>query len=344
MGQLPSQRVTPSAVFSRTGMDFAGPFTIKKDHTRRPVLIKCYICVFVCFSTKASHLEAVSDFTTEAFTASLRRFIARRGLPRTSFLTMAQTLWELLMNLKICTLFSLLTLCKTLSRFLSSQHVIWHFSPERAPHFGGLWEATVKSTKFHLKCVVGAQKLTYEELHTLLCQVECCLNSRPLLPLNSHPDDGVEVLTPGHFLVGRHLQALPELDHTCTKLPLLKRWSLCQALSQHFWKRWSQEYLQQLQRITKWRTPSRNIQPGDVVLIKEDSLVSTHWPMGRIVTTFPGKDGHIRVATVQTQSGIYKRPVAKLVLLLPQDELKGTMSFGGRDVGASQEGVNLNCN
>ena len=111
---------------------------------------------------------------------------------------------------------------------------------------------------------MGAQRLTNEELHTLLYQVECYVNSRPLLPLNSHPDDSVEVLTPGNFLVGRHLQALPEPVHTSTKLPLLKRWSLCQALSQHFWKRWSQEYLQQLQRITKWRTPSRNIQPGDV--------------------------------------------------------------------------------
>ena len=85
MGQLPSQRVTPSAVFSTTGMDFAGPFIIKKEHTRKPVLTKGYVCVFVCFTTKAAHLEAVSDVTTEAFTATRRCFIARRRLSQELF-------------------------------------------------------------------------------------------------------------------------------------------------------------------------------------------------------------------------------------------------------------------
>ena len=139
---------------------------------------------------------------------------------------------------------------------------------------------------------MGAQRLTYEELHTNICQVECCLNSRPLFPLFSHSEDGIEVLTPGHFLVSRPLQYLPDHDHTSINLPLLKRWSLCQALSQHFRKRWCHEYLQQLQRISKWKTPSRNMQPNDIVLIKEHTLVTTRWPMGRIVETFPGKDGH----------------------------------------------------
>ena len=106
----------------------------------------------------------------------------------------------------------------------------------------------------------------YEELSTLLCQFECCLNSRPLLPLNSHTDDGVEVLTPGHFVVGRPLHSLPKPDLTADKLPLLKRRSLCEALSQHWWKRWSNEYLQQLQRMAKWRIPACNLLPGAVSL------------------------------------------------------------------------------
>ena len=139
----------------------------------------------------------------------------------------------------------------SISQFLSSQQIIWHFSPERAPHFGGLWEAVVKSTKFHLKRVMGAQCLTYEELHTILCQVECCLNSRPLLPLSSHSEDGIEVITPRHFLVGRHLQGLTDYNHTADKLPLLKR---CQALTQHFWKHWSQEYLQVENSLQKYAT------------------------------------------------------------------------------------------
>ncbi len=151
----------------------------------------------------------------------------------------------------------------------------------------------------------------------MLCQVECCLNSRPLVPLQSHSDDGIDVLTPGHFLIGRNLQALPEIDLTSKKLPLLRRWSLLQAISQHFWRRWSTEYLQQLQRFNKWRTPTANLQVDDIVLIKEDGLVSnSHWPMGKIVRIYPGKDGHVRVVAIKTKTGTYKRPTAKIVRLI----------------------------
>ena len=80
MGQLPAARITPSPPFSVTSIDYAGPFTFKCGHTRKPVLVKAYIALFVCFSTKAVHIEIVSDLTTEAFLTALKRFVARRGL------------------------------------------------------------------------------------------------------------------------------------------------------------------------------------------------------------------------------------------------------------------------
>ena len=131
----------------------------------------------------------------------------------------------------------------------------------------------------------GAQHLTFEELQTVLCQIEGCLNSRPLLPISSHADDGIGVLTPGHFLVGRPLHALPQHDLTDV---ILKHWSMCQAPLQHFWRRWLSEYLQQLQRVSKWKQPERNIQPDDIVLIKEDALFNTQWPLGRVITLANG--------------------------------------------------------
>ena len=76
--------------------------------------------------------------------------------------------------------------------------------------FGGLWEAAVKSVKLHLRRIIGQQILNFEEFSTLLCQIESCLNSRPLLPLSSLAIDAVEVLTLGHFLIGRPLLSLPE--------------------------------------------------------------------------------------------------------------------------------------
>ena len=81
MGQLPSQRVLPAHPFQITGVDYAGPLTLKKGHTRKPVLIKAYLAIFICLATKAVHLEVIEDLSTEDFLAGLRRFISRRGLP-----------------------------------------------------------------------------------------------------------------------------------------------------------------------------------------------------------------------------------------------------------------------
>ena len=109
------------------------------------------------------------------------------------------------------------------------------FIPKRAPHFGGLWEAAVKSFKTHLVRVIGNSKLNFEEMTTVLTQVEACLNSRLLGTLPHNDDDGIEVLTPGHLLIGCPLQALPDHPHSSQSLSLLRRWYLCQGLVRHFW-------------------------------------------------------------------------------------------------------------
>ena len=97
----------------------------------------------------------------------------------------------------------------TISEFCSAQNIQWKFIPECAPHFGGLWEAAVKSMKIHLKRVIADTKLTFEEFSTVLTQVEACLNSRPLTPLH-HDDDVIEALTPGHFQIVKPLESLPD--------------------------------------------------------------------------------------------------------------------------------------
>lgn len=321
MGQLPLERVTPGCIFEKVGVDYAGPFYIKYGFVRKPTVVKAYVCIFVSLAVKAVHLEAVSDLTSESFIATLRRFIARRGHPSliwsdngTNFVGANRELREL---------YEFLAQQKTegtISEFCTARNVEWRFIPERGPNFGGLWEAVVKSAKTHLKRIMGSIKFTYEELTTILAQVEACLNSRPLVPANSPDDDAIEVLTPGHFLIGQPLCALPDPAISFRSTSLLRRWHLCQNVTRHFWQRWSSEYLVTLNKFNKWHYPSRNLTVGDVVVLKEDSIVPSKWPLAKVIRVYPGKDGLVRVATVKTEKGTYKRPVSKIALLLPHTE------------------------
>ena len=115
---------------------------------------------------------------------------------------------------------------RDISGFCSAQCIEWRFIPECAPHFGGLWEAAVKSMKFHFKWIIGTTKLTFEELTTILAQIESCLNSHPLAPL-PHEEDNIVALTSGHFLIGKPLESIPDPSPSYCNLSLLKRWYLC---------------------------------------------------------------------------------------------------------------------
>ena len=320
MGQLPAHCVMLSSPFAITGIDYAGPFTLKKGHTRRPTLVKAYLALFVCSTTKAVHLEIISDLTTEAFLASLKRFIARRGLPTELHSDNGSNFKGAKRDLNdLYRLLSTPSTTSAINHYLLSQRITWHCIPERAPHFGGLWEAAVKSTKFHLKRVIGTQHQNFEEFTTVAAQVKACLNSRPLIATTSYSTDGILALTPGHFLIGRELRYTRRPPSLPTSLSTNDGTS-ARPSSQHFWRRWSAEYLQQLKKVHKWKTARPNLQPGDIVVIKEDSVFTNHWPIGRVVKAFPGKDGLVRAVGVKTQTTILRRPVAKLALLLTEDQ------------------------
>ena len=176
----------------------------------------------------------------------------------------------------------------------------------------------MKSTKRHLSRVVGNVKLTFEELCTVLSQIEACLNSHPLTSLPSE-DDNIQVLTAGHFLIGKPLEALPDSPSSDQPVSTLRHWELCQSMVSHFWRRWASEYSTALQKLQKWHLPSRNITVGDVVVLQDNGMVPARWPLARITKMYPGRDNVVRVVTVKTGSGTYTRPVHKVILLLPQD-------------------------
>ncbi|XP_038117277.1 uncharacterized protein LOC119769333 [Culex quinquefasciatus] len=189
MGNLPECRVVPSAPFESTGVDFAGPVYIKYG-IRRPAVVKAYISVFICMTTRAIHLELVSDLTSEAFLAALRRFTCRRGYPRQMLSDNGLNFVGANKDLKeLVRLFKEKQTLKEINEFCEPREIEWNFIPPRAPNFGGYWEAGVKSVKTHLKRVLGKTPLSFEEYATVLTQVEAILNSRPLFAHSSDPTE-----------------------------------------------------------------------------------------------------------------------------------------------------------
>lgn len=273
--------------------------------------------MFICFTKKAIHLEAVTSLSTEAFMSALRRFISRRGRPAKFYSDNGTNFIGA--NSEIKELFNLLRKNKeVIAHKLSDQSIDWNFIPACSPLFGGLWEAGVKSVKSHLKKVMVNASLNYEELNTLLTQIESILNSRPLTPLNSDPND-LEPLTPAHFLIGRSYMALPDRDFMHINSNRLRRFQHLQKLQQHFWARWSRDYLCQLQHRTKWKVGGTNINLDTLVLLKEDNTPPCHWKLGRVIQLYPGTGGAIRVVKVKCAQGIFNRPVNKLYPLPPQE-------------------------
>jgi len=169
--------------------------------------------------------------------------------------------------------------------------------------------------KYHLRRTLGSQVATYEELCILLAQIEACLNSRPLCALSDDPFNPT-YLSPGHFLIGEPLTQLPATDFTDVKCNRLSRWQTYQQQLQQFWQRWSSDYLRSLQQHQCWQRTSPNLQPGDLVLLREDNATPLQWPTAVIKETHPRKDGIIRVVTIRTPKGVIKRSIIKICPLL----------------------------
>ncbi|XP_055590278.1 uncharacterized protein LOC129742404 [Uranotaenia lowii] len=309
-------RVSPTRPFLVSGIDYCGPFFVKSEvRTRGPR--KVYVAIFICFATRAVHIELVSDLSTSAFISSLRRFIGKRGKVAelhsdnaTAFKGAQNALNRIYQRLKVDAKER-----DALFNWCAENQIKWKFIPPRSPHFSGLWEAAVKSAKTHMLKTMGSDPLAYEDMLTLLAQVEMCLNSRPLVPLPEDPND-LEVLTPGHFLIGESFQSLPEGDLKETPDNLLSHWELTQKKHQTIWSRWYPEYLQQLQaRATKGCKAPVNIEIGRIVIIKEDNMAPANWPLGKIVKLHPGKDGVVRVVTIRTANKEVTRCVNKIALL-----------------------------
>jgi hypothetical protein len=232
MEYLPRLRVKPARPFLSCGVDYAWPFLICQGGKRSKTNVKCYAALFICLVTRAIHIELVSDLTSEAFIAALRRFMARRWRSHniyidngTYFKGANNTLYELRKVLNSD------TFQEEFNNLMTTEGVRWHFIPPDSPHFGGLWEDGIKSMKHHIRRVISNACISFEEMCTILTQIKACLNSRPLCQILSDPKD-LQALTPGHFLIWCPLMAMTDDDYTGVPMNKLSRWQFVQRCTQ----------------------------------------------------------------------------------------------------------------
>ena len=248
------------------------------------------------------------------FVAAFRRFNSRRGPCQTmmsdngrTFVGTDRQLREMLRQAS--------AFYKESAAMLTKDGVDWTFIPPYTPYAGGLWEAAVKSVKRHLIRSIGDTKLTFEEMTTLLYQIEACLNSRPISRLSADSSDLV-ALTPGHFLSGRVPTLIPEPGFPPDSRTPLERWRLIQFLMSSFWRRWSREYLHQLQTRPSWPRVRDNLKVGTLVTVKFDDQPPGTWPLARVLQVFPDSEGRVRTVLLKTASGQVKRSVHHICPLL----------------------------
>ena len=314
---LPEYRVRRSQPFRYTGVDFAGPLYVRPSIGCEKR--KVWLCLYTCCVTRAVHLELVPDLNALTFLRCFKRFTARRGIPSRVVSDNGKTFVSA--NKIIQRVFAE----PDVKKHFDELRVEWTFNLERAPWWGGIFERLIKSAKRCLKKSVGTASLTYDELSTLVTEIEAVLNSRPLTYVSM--DDLEEPLTPSHLLLGYRILSLPdpplsdEPSYDESASDLTRRMRHLLRTSEHFWKRWRKEYLLELREFHRSSRISKGlrdvVEDGQIVTVYDEGQPRGLWRVGRIEQVIEGADGRVRSARVrvQTKTGrttVLKRPIQHL--------------------------------
>ena len=327
MADLPRKRLEDIAPYENAGVDCFGPFYVSRgrDTRRSTASKKIWVVIFTCLYSRAVHLETLLSMDTPTFLLAFRRFEAKRGKCRyllsdhgSNFLGASKTQEECRAN-------------KDLIDALEGQDLTWEKIPPNAPHFAGVWERKIGPIKSILAASLPRPKdrpLAEDEFTTLLEEAASIVNNTPLAAVPSDPNEPFPPC-PAMLLNLRHHSNTSSSDITEDDIKEYgrRRWRRVQALSNCFWNSWKRDYISQLQVRNKWRNPKRNLNIGDVVIVKEQSPRNS-WPMAVVERVHHSDDGLVRSATLRLPSNrsghprFKDRPIHNLVLLIPNEDSK----------------------
>ncbi|XP_065097354.2 uncharacterized protein [Paramisgurnus dabryanus] len=325
MADLPPERLEPSPPFTFCGMDCFGPFLTKQGRKEN----KRYGLLFTCLSSRAIHIEILEDMTTDAFINGLRCFIAIRGSVRqiksdqgSNFVGAKNEFRDALKEVD----------ADRLAVFLANKQCDFIMNAPHASHAGGVWERHIRTVRSVLRSTLALSsgRLNDASLRAFFYEAMAIVNSRPLTVDNLSDPHSLEPLTPNHLLTMKSVQALPPPGEFVREdIYGKKRWRHVQYLAEQFWSRWRKEYLANIALRQRWHAPRRNLQVGDIVILKGEDLHRNEWRLGRVSETTTDKDGLVRRVKLQLGDSklgkkgerLHKlseveRPIQKLVLLL----------------------------
>ena len=318
MGQVPSLRVAAGfPPFSNTAMDMFGPLQIRLN---RRTLQEAQVVIFTCTTTRAIHLELVTDKSSEAFLMAFRRFACLHGHPNvcwsdcgSNFVGAQEYLREVMQDWDIPKIQSAIS-----EEFACDFE--WQWNTPHASHQNGVVESLIKSVRQALNSVCKNQAFTEEQWRTFLTEITYMVNSRPLYPSSEDIWDEPPI-TPNDLLIGQHNPPpQPELEARVNPRHLLRS---VQNRVGEFWICWMKYFAPTLLPRNKWFQTRENVKIGDLVLELNPNRKRTQWEMALITNVFPGKDGLVRKVRIKTQNGEYDRPIHKLCVIATREELSG---------------------
>lgn len=315
MGIHEARRLTISRPFHDCAMDVFGP--LKCQITKESPVQKVWVNLYTCFTTRAVILDLIRDCTTETMILSIRRLIARRGLPQTFHSDQSKTYKRCSKELK--------RLMQRIDwdQIAGTDDFIpavfdWTFVPVHSPWQGAMYERMVRCAKESIYSVLGKQSCTEPELTTILLEAENIINSRPLYGSSSNDREDPQALSPNELIFGCNHRDLPALPTRASKHdpPMMVRWKHRQAQISQFHNKWDKLYVNTLQQRHIWKEEKDPFQVGDVVVVKiGPHIKKREWPLGVIREVKISRDGKVRTATVFYNGKEYERPIAELYSL-----------------------------
>ena len=289
MAPLPASRLPPATVFNSTAVDLFGPILIK-DTVKGRTKKGCWGVIFVCTVTSAIHLEVTENYSCDQFLLALRRFVNSRGTP-SRFQSDPGTQLVAASKQYLTWDFA------RIQEWAHERDAEWYITPTDSQHYNGCAESMIRVTKKQLSNTLKSTVLTKGELDTLFSDVMFIVNSRPLMkgagddPLSCNP------VTPLHLLGGRCTISIPDpmFDMNAS---LTKRLKFMEEIKRDFWKKWYMQVFHNLVPSYKWKRAHRDVQVGDIVLLRESNPIKCEYKLARVKEVSPGEDGRVRRVTL----------------------------------------------